>query len=173
MDTLRCIRERVAVRVFKDEPVPRPVLSGVLEAGRWAPSSKNSQPWHFVVVRDKLTLRKLAALTPTGRFLAEAPLAIAVAMQGAKMPHADAARAIQNMVLAAWDFGLGTCWIGNFDEKGVKELLNLPEEAVFITAMPFGYPRAGALRGKRRKPQREIVHWEKFGQREPPDGRTS
>ncbi len=169
METLQCIRQRVAVRAFRDEPVPRSILLSVLEAGRWAPSSKNSQPWHFVVVRDKPTLRKLAALTPTGRFLPEAPLAIAVAMLGAKMPHADAARAIQNMALAAWDLGLGTCWIGNFDERRVKELLSIPEEATFITAMPFGYPRPEALRGKRRKPLREIVHWERFGEREAPD----
>lgn len=170
METLQCIRERVAVRAFKDEPVPETILLKVLEAGRWAPSSKNTQPWHFIVIRDRTTLRELAALTPTGPFLAKAPLVIAIAMLGAKMPHADAARAIQNMVLAAWDVGLGTCWIGNFDEKGVKALLNLPEDAHFITAMPFGYPLSEALRGKRRKSLREIVHWEKFGQGAPPEG---
>ncbi len=76
------------------------------------------------------------------------------------------------MVLAAWDAGLGTCWIGNFNGEAVKKLLHLPGDAVFITAMPFGYPAPGALRGKRRKPLREIVHWEQFGQTEPPDLRS-
>ncbi len=142
-------------------------MARILEAGRWAPSSKNTQPWHFIVIRDRETLRRLSELTPTGPHLAEAPMAIAVVTLGAKMPHVDATRAIQNMVLAAWDLGLGTCWITNFDMDKVKELLKVPDEAVFITAMPFGYPVKGTLRGKRRKPLQEIVHWEEFGQREP------
>lgn len=95
-------------------------------------------------------------------------MAIAVATIGAKMPHVDATRAIQNMVLAAWDLGLGTCWIANFDEEAVKEVLNLPREAVFITAMPFGYPTsASAGSGKKRKRLEEVAHWERFGKRIP------
>lgn len=165
METLNCIRSRVAVRDFKADPVPKEVILKILEAGRWAPSSKNTQPWHFIVVQEKATLRRLSQLTHTGPHLAMAPMAIAVATIGAKMPHVDATRAIQNMVLAAWDQGVGTCWISNFDQDKVKELLGLPEEAVFITAMAFGYPTetAGA-RGKRRKPLEEIAHWERFGQ---------
>lgn len=178
METLQCIRGRVAVRSFTDAPVPEEVLHRILEAGRWAPSSKNTQPWHFLVIRDREALRRLAALTPTGPHLARAPLAIAVVTLGAKLPHVDATRAIQNMVLAAWDQGVGTCWISNFDEAGVRELLRLPEEATFITAMPFGYPDASArARGKRRKPLEEVVSWETFGRRQPSspsaDGRGS
>ncbi len=168
METLDCIRQRVTVRTFKDDPVPASAILQLLEAGRWAPSSKNTQPWHFIVVQDRNTLRRLSELTPTGPHLASAPMAIAVATVGAKMPHVDATRAIQNMVLAGWDLGLGTCWIANFDEAGVKKLLNLPEESVFITAMPFGYPDPATLRrGKRRKPLEEIAHWERFGGKRP------
>lgn len=165
METLECIHRCVAVRSFRDEPVPDSIILKVLKAGRWAPSSKNSQPWHFVVIQDKEALRRLSELTNTGPHLATAPMAIAVATIGAKMPYVDATRAIQNMVLAAWDQGLGTCWIANFDEEEVKKLLDLPEEAVFITAMPFGYPDpTAARRGKRRRPLEEIAHWEKFEQ---------
>jgi nitroreductase len=168
METLECIRRCVAVRDFTPEPVADPILRRVLEAGRWAQSSKNSQPWHFIVIEDRETLEKLSSLTPTGPHLARAPMGIAVATIGAKMPHVDASRAIQNMVLAAWDQGLGTCWIANYDEEEVKRLLNLPEEAVFITAMPYGHPTdAEAARRKRRKPLEEIVHWERFGNRRP------
>ncbi len=167
METLDCIRRRVAVRSFADEAVPEDVLRRILEAGRLAPSSKNTQPWHFIVVRNPETLRRLAALTPTGPHLARAPLAIAVVTLGAKLPFVDATRAIQNMVLAAWDQGVGTCWISNFDEVAVRDLLRLPEEAVFITAMPFGYPDAPASRrGKRRKPLESLVSWEVFGGRD-------
>lgn len=170
MDALECIRTRIAVREFRDDPVPEEALRTVLEAGRQAGSSKNTQPWHFVVVRNRETLRRLASLTPTGPHLARAPTAIAVATLGAKMPEVDGARAIQNMMLAAWALGLGTCWITNFDAEGTKELLGLPVSAEFLTAFPIGHPaRPRTGQGKRRKPLSEMVHWERFGQREPPE----
>ena len=168
METWACIRGRVAVRSFADEEVPEEMVLRVLEAGRWAPSSKNSQPWHFIVVQDRNTLQELSRLTRTGPHLAQAPLAIVVAMIGAKFPEADAARAIQNMVLAAWDQGLGTCWIANFDQEPTRRLLGLPEEAIVVTAFPLGFPTPeAARRGKRRKPLSEIASWEKFGQSRP------
>ncbi len=168
METLECIRRCVAVRAFRDELVPDEVLRKVLEAGRLAQSSKNSQPWHFIVVRDRATLRRLSELTGTGPHLARAPVGIVIATLGAKLPYVDATRAIQNMVLAAWDLGLGTCWIANFQEGEVKRLLGLPDEAVLVTAMPFGYPDPSSLISKkRRKSLEEITHWERFGQKAP------
>ncbi len=168
METWACIRGRVAVRSFTDQEVPEEVVLRVLEAGRWAPSSKNSQPWHFIVVRDRATLQELSRLTQTGPYLANAPIAIVVAMIGAKFPEADAGRAIQNMVLAAWDQGLGTCWVANFEQEPTRRLLGLPGDAVVITAFPMGFPTAEvAGRGKRRKPLAEIASWERFGQHRP------
>ncbi|MEE9164015.1 MAG: nitroreductase family protein [Thermoplasmata archaeon] len=168
METWACIRGRVAVRSFTDQEVPEEMVLRVLEAGRWAPSSKNSQPWHFVVVRDRATLRELSRLTQTGPHLANAPMAIVVAMIGAKFPEADAGRAIQNMMLAAWDQGLGACWVANFDQVATRQLLGLPEEAVVITAFPMGFPTDEATRrGKRRKPLAEIASWDKYGQPRP------
>ncbi|MFQ5919304.1 MAG: nitroreductase family protein [Thermoplasmata archaeon] len=164
METWACIRGRVAVRSFTDQEVPEEMILRVLEAGRWAPSSMNSQPWHFVVVRDRATLQELSRLTATGPYLAKAPMAIVVAMIGAMFPGADAARAIQNMVLAAWDQGLGTCWVANFDQEATRRLLGLPEDALVITAFPMGFPTAeAARRGKRRKPLGEVASWERYG----------
>ncbi len=171
METWACIRGRVAVRSFKDQEVPEEMVLRVLEAGRWAPSSKNSQPWHFIVVRDRNTLRELSKLTQTGPYLADAPLAIGVAMIGAKFPEADAARAIQNMMLAAWDLGLGTCWVANFDQDRTKRLLGLPNETVFVTAFPLGFPDPQKIRaGKRRKALEEIASWERYGRAKPAEG---
>ncbi len=165
METWACIRGRMAVRSFTDQEVPEEMVLRVLEAGRWAPSSKNSQPWQFIVVRNRATLQELSHLTQTGPYLANAPMAIVVAMLGAKFPEADAARAIQNMVLAAWDQGLGTCWVANFDQEPTRRLLGLPEGAVVVTVFPLGFPSPeAARRGKRRKPLAEIVSWEKYGQ---------
>ncbi|MFQ5909037.1 MAG: nitroreductase family protein [Thermoplasmata archaeon] len=164
METWACIRGRVAVRSFTEEEVPEEMVLRVLEAGRWAPSAKNSQPWHFIVIRNRSTLQDLARLTSTGPYLADAPMAIVVTMIGAKFPQADAGRAIQNMVLAAWDQGLGTCWVANFDQEPTRRLLGLPDDAKVVSAFPLGFPSPeAARRGKRRKPLAQIASWEKFG----------
>jgi len=164
VDTLTCIRTRREIREYLDKPIPPETLQQILETGRLAPSSKNSQPWHFVVITNKTTLRKISDLTPTGKHIAEAPLAIAILMDGAKLPEIDGARAVQNMVLAAWALGVGSCWVTNFYDDGIKELLSVPPRMKLVTVMPFGYPvEPKAKRKKIRKPMNEILHYEKLG----------
>ena len=166
MDVFTCIRTRREIRDYLDKPIPPQRLQRILEAGRLAPSSKNSQPWHFVVIRNKETLKKISSLTPTGSHLTTAPLAIAVLMENAKLPEIDGARAIQNMVLAAWEIGIGACWITNFYEDGVKDALGAPQRMKLVSVIPFGYPvQPKARRKKIRRPLSEIVHYEKFGER--------
>lgn len=165
METLTCIRTRREIRDYLEKAIPDDALLKILEAGRLAPSSKNSQPWHFMVIRNKETLRKISELTPTGAHLAKAPLAIAVLMDQAKLPEVDGTRAIQNMVMAAWDFGIGACWITNFYDDGVKDILGVPQRMKLVTVMPFGYPtEPKTSRKKIRKELDEIVHYEKFGE---------
>ena len=163
VNTLTCIRTRREIRDYRDEPITDRDLQAILEAGRLAPSSKNSQPWHFIVIKDNAMMKKISSLTPTGAHIAKAPLAIAILMDGAKLPEVDGARAVQNMVLAAWDLGIGSCWVTNFYDDGVKELLGVPQRMKLVTVMPFGYPsEPKTSRKKIRKPLEEIVHYEKF-----------
>ena len=163
MDVLTCIRTRREIRQYLDEPVPQKCVDTILEAGRLAPSSKNSQPWHFIVIRDKETLRKISDLTPTGKHIATAPMAIAIIMEDAKLPEVDGARAGQSMIFAAWSLGIGSCWITNFYDDGVKELLGVPQRMKLITVLPFGYPTESKAKGKKiRKSINEVVHYERF-----------
>ena len=163
MDTLTCIRTRREIRTFVEKSIPDESLLKILEAGRLAPSSKNLQPWHFVVIRNKETLKKISELTPTGEHIARAPLATAVLMDGAKLPEIDGARAIQNMVLAAWDMGIGACWVTNFYDDAVKDLLGAPQRMKLVSVIPFGYPtELKTNRKKIRKSLDEIVHYERF-----------
>jgi nitroreductase len=165
MDTFTCIRTRREIRDYLDKPIPNETLQRILEAGRLAPSSKNSQPWHFIVINDRMTLKRISELTPTGAHIAKAALAIAVLMDAAKLPEIDGARAVQNMVLEAWEMGVGSCWVTNFYEDGVKDLLGVPQRMKLVTVMPFGYPiEPKTKRKKTRKPLNEIVHYERFGQ---------
>jgi nitroreductase len=169
LDTFTAIRTKRELREYEDRTIPHEGLLKILEAGRLAPSSKNSQPWHFIAVRNKEVLKALSRTTPTGAHLAQAPLAIAVFTENAKLPEVDGARAMQNMILAAWELGVASCWITNFDEAEVKRLLAAPEHLRLITVVPFGYPKEKkATRKKIRKRLEEIAHFEKFGQKTDP-----
>jgi nitroreductase len=161
MDVFEAIRTLLAVRRYRDKPVPEDVLRRVLEAGRL---SANKQPWHFVVVQDSCMLRQLGTAARSGPYISEAPLAIVVAIEPSQFAVADAGRAIQDMLLTAWDAGVGGNWVGS-GGSAVKELLGIPEELDVVAIVPFGYPAAAIRQGqKARKPLSEIAHRERWGQ---------
>jgi nitroreductase len=164
MDVFEAIRTLLAVRRYRDKPVPEDVLRQVLEAGRLSASAANKQPWHFVVVQDPDMLRQLGTVARSGPYVSEAPLAIVVAIEPSRFAVADAGRAIQNMLLTAWDAGVGGNWVGS-GGSAAKELLGIPEELEVVAILPLGYPAGAIGEGqKTRKPLSEIVHWERWGQ---------
>ena len=171
MDVYEAVRTRLTVREFKPDPVPDEVVQKMLRAVQWAPSSRNRQPWRLVVVRDKDTLRKIGSIASSGRFVADAPMAIAVAMENADRPDLDTGRAVQQMELVAWEEGLGTCFVGlrlAEQNRQIKELLGIPESFDLVTVLPFGYrlvESQGSQGMKNRKSLAEIVHWEKYGEK--------
>jgi nitroreductase len=167
MEVYECIRSRITVRNFKPDPVPGRVINKMLRAARWAPSARNRQPWHFVVVQNKADLAEIGRIASSGSFIAEAPLAIAVAMENANRPELDAGRALQQMELAAWSEGVGGCFAGVRGEENqqIKEMLNIPGDFELVSVFAFGYPTDEAQGGgKRRKPLTQIAHSERFGQ---------
>ena len=171
MDVYEAVRTRLTVREFKPDPVPDEVVQKMLRAVQWAPSSRNRQPWHLVVVRDKDMLRKIGSIASSGRFVADAPMAIAVAMENADRPDLDTGRAVQQMELVAWEEGLGTCFVGlrlAEQNRQIKELLGIPESFDLVTVLPFGYrlvESQGRQGMKNRKSMDDIVHWEQYGER--------
>lgn len=110
MQVYDVVRSRLTVREFKPDAVPDSVIRKLLEAGRLAPSSRNLQPWHFIVIKNKDTLRRIAEIASSGRFIADAPMAIAIAMENADRAELDAGRALQQMDLVAWEDGLVRCY---------------------------------------------------------------
>ena len=171
MDVFEAVRTRLTVREFKPDPVPDDVVQKMLKAVQWAPSSRNRQPWRLVVVRDKDMLRKIGSIASSGRFVADAPMAIAVAMENADRPDLDTGRAVQQMELVAWEEGLGTCFVGlrlAEQNRQIKELLGIPESFDLVTVLPFGYrlvESQGRQGMKNRKSMDDIVHWEQYGER--------
>ena len=167
MEVYKCLRSRLTVRDFKPELVPERLVTKLLQAARWAPSSRNRQPWQFIVIRDSATLGRMGQIASSGPYIAQAPLAIAVALENVNRAELDAGRALQQMELTAWSEGLGGCFVGlrEQEQTEIKELLGIPQELRLITVMPFGYPTQAAEAGsKRRKPLSEIAHRERFGQ---------
>ena len=124
-----------------------------------APSSSDSQPWHFVVVREPDTIARLGEIATQGTFLAGAPVVIAICVVGdAPRGHLDAGRAIQQMEIVAWSEGLGTCFVGvrqAEQQVAVKELLGIPEDVELITLLPFGYRQEG-FKPQGRSPQGHV-----------------
>lgn len=174
---LNIIKERFSVRKYKDMPVEEEKLQLILESARLAPSASNTQPWHFYVVKDKAKSRELAGDMPLGSkvvinsFIAQAPIVIAATAGPIDLLHKvasyivnkrwyyiDVAIALEHMVLTAWELGIGSCWIGWFDEKKVKSLLDIPAGEEVIALLTLGYPKEGRLPfPKNRKKIEEIV----------------
>jgi nitroreductase len=164
MDVFEAIRTLLAVRGYQDKPVPDAVVRRIVEAGRLTGSGMNGQPWHFIVVRDRETLRRLGALASSGRYVAQAPLAIVVATEKSRFAVSDASRAIQSMLLTAWADGVGSNWVGFGGLDSTKALLEIPANLDVLAILPFGYPARPVGRGgKQRKPLREVAHLERYG----------
>lgn len=165
MDTFEAIRTVLAVRQFRDTPIPDDIVRQIVEAAHLTASSINGQPWHFIVVQEQDTLRQLGALARTGPYIAQAPLAVVVGISPSPYGVSDASRAIQDMILAAWSRGVASNWVGFHNLDAVKSLLGIPEEVDVLAIVPFGYPVATIGAGKKkRKPLGEVVSRERFGQ---------
>jgi nitroreductase len=141
------------------------VIVKIIEAGRLAPSAMNLQPWHFIVIRDRETIKALGPICTSGRFVVDASFAVVVVTDPSNKWHEiDGARAVQNMALSAWNEGVGSCWIGAINREKVKEILEIPKNLHVLTILPFGYPEEFTVkRKKNRKSLDEILHREKFG----------
>ncbi|TAK66452.1 MAG: nitroreductase [Dehalococcoidia bacterium] len=166
MEVFEAVRTVLAVRSYQDRPVPDDVVRRIVEAGQLTGSSMNMQPWRFVVVLHRDTLRRLGELARSGPYIAGAPLAIVIAVEKAsKFGVSDASRAIQSMVLTAWADGVGSNWAGFGGLDAIGKLVGLPAEFDALAVIPFGYPASDVGRGKKkRKPLGEVAHRERFGQ---------
>jgi nitroreductase len=162
MDVLEAIRTKRAVRQFKDEAVPEELIRQIVDAGRRSQSSKNDQPWTFVIVRDRETLRKLAECGVYAKHLAGAAFGVAILAQpGYEFDQGQAAAYLQ---LAAWDLGIGSCIASMHEPERAKAVLGAPGELEFHTAISFGYPAQppAAPRVGGRKPLDEVVRWDRW-----------
>lgn len=170
MTVMEAIKRRKSVRSWADRPVEDEKLHQVLEAGRLAPSASNRQEWRFVIVREEGMREKLGVAARGQAFVGEAPVVIACCAEtdehvmacGQLCYPIDVAIAIDHMTLVAAELGLGTCWIGAFNEDEAKKLLGVPDEIRVVELLPLGYPSDPSPKEKGRKPLDQLVHWERW-----------
>jgi len=156
MDFMDVVKKRRSIRSYKPDPVPEEVLNQVLEAARLAPSGGNGQPWHFVIIKDPKKKRML----DISSWAQQAPVVIVGCTEASS--QTDVAIAFEHLVLAAANFGLGTCWIGRWGaDDEIKKALGIPEDIRVLAVTPLGYP-AESPPLKARKPLSQIIHREKF-----------
>ncbi len=185
MDLFEAIRTRRSVRKYSDKPVEEEKLQGVLEAVRMAPSWANYQCWRLIVVKDKALKEKISDLSyvesffapkgykanPSKKALAEAPVVIVLCadpaqsgvLWGQSYYLTDAGIAAQNLMLAARAQGLGSVFVGVYEEEKLKKLLGIPDVIRIVGLFPLGYPLEEKKEGPPRKPLEEICFSEKWG----------
>jgi nitroreductase len=165
MSLIDAISSRRSIRRYADKGIPESVLNGILEAGRQAPSAANRQPVHFIVLTD-LEIKKELSKGIFNRFIKDSPITIVGCAKTndiltGKWAVIDAAIALQNMVIAAWAMGVGSCWIGDFNENRIKRLLNIPQSWKVIALVTFGYP-AERPKQRRKKSMEKFVSFNDF-----------
>ncbi|MCS7095946.1 MAG: nitroreductase family protein [Candidatus Bathyarchaeota archaeon] len=173
MDVFEAIKGRRSIRAYKDKDVPAEVVEKLIEAARWAPSAGNIQPWEFIVVRNPETRRRLAEAALGQYFIEEAPVVIVVCANEVRSAQGygmrgkslyclqDTAAATQNLMLAAYAMGLGTCWVGAFREEEAKRVLKVPDGVRPVAIIPIGYPAETPTPPIRRS-TKQIIHYEGF-----------
>ena len=162
METLTAIRTKRSVRTYTDQPVPEEIIRQILDAGRRAQSSKNTQPWQFVIVRERETLHQLAEC---GRFAAHiAGAAFVIALVSAREWAFDIGQVAAYLQLAAWDLGVSSCIASMYEPDRAKKLLGVPPEFFLEITLAMGYaaepPHKPKIGG--RKSVDEITHWDKW-----------
>ena len=169
MDAYEAIVTKLDVREFAKKRVPGETKRKILEAARLSPSASNRQEWKFIVVKNRDTRNKLARAAFNQSFVAEAPVVIVACATEAKSIMAcgqpaytvDLSIACTHIILQAYELGLGTCWLGAFNEGEVKKILKIPESVRVVTMTPVGYPNQPPSQGSR-KNLKQIVCLEEY-----------
>ncbi len=165
MNVYECVRSLSSVRSYIDREVPDEIIMEVMESGRFSPSAHNSQPWEFVLIKDRAMLREMGKYCTSGSFIVQVAFAVVLLVDPkSKWHQIDGTRAAQNMVLTAWSHGLGSCWIGRIEKEELKKYLGVPQEFDILTVLPFGYFDKGRVAfGKSRKSPDEVFHLNGYG----------
>lgn len=174
MDFYEVIRTRRTVREFKADAIPEELLQRVLDAARIAQSGGNRQPWHYIIIKDKERMKEMMPVCGGQAVVARAPVLIVACGKNLNTNRGgymgdfgmliDVSISFSQLTLAARVEGLGTCWIGSFDNDGLKKYLGIPDDMQVVALTPLGYPaESGAFfENATKKSMEEIISYEKY-----------
>lgn len=164
MQAKEAIQKRRSVRNFNQKPIADNLIEGLIDSARFAATARNIQPWEFIAVKDKNTLKELAALTDNGKFIADCACCIAVFCKDTKYYLEDGCAAVENILISAADSGIGSCWVAG-DKKPycgkVAALLAVPDDFKLVSLIALGYSD-DLFQIPEKRPLNEVLHWEKF-----------
>ncbi len=164
MQALQALKERRSVRIFNAKPVARNLVEELIDCARLAPTARNIQPWEFVVITKEETLQELSFLADNGSFIKDSGCCIAVFCQDTKYYLEDGCAATENILIAAYDLGLSSCWVAG-DKKPyadkVRELLCVPCGFKLISLIPLGYSDIKPFLPSK-KTLNDVTHWERY-----------
>lgn len=178
-DFMELISTRHSIRDYCSDPIPNAALDKILEAGRLAPSAQNRQPWRYIVIREsnevKAFVKHTGLIGLSNFFVKSAPCVIIACAESKKNLRinnqdyylVDIAISFQQMMLCAWEMGIGSCWMAAFSEKALAKYLNIPKSWRIVAFSPFGYPKddkslyskaiTGVARSKKRQAIEDMV----------------
>lgn len=163
------MRESQSIRLFQNDEIPEPTLTRILEAGCWAPSAGNLQPWYFYVVKNAEVKRKIADACYDQEQILESPVSIVVLADPSRSNEQygergaqlyciqDTAAATENMILAADGLGIASCWVGAFDERKVQEAVEAPPRLRAVAILCLGYSNTLSTQPKERMRVAEVT----------------
>ncbi len=162
MEFFSAIKKRSSVREYQDKKIDRNIIAKAIEAGAFAATARNVQPWEFIVIYDKKNIDLIAKECPNGLFMKDADCVISVFSKETKYYLEDCSAATQNILLAIQALGLGACWIAG-DKKPymayVKNLLKVPDGYRLVSMISVGYPKGKVVQKSKRNLE-EMIHWE-------------
>jgi len=168
MNITELIRYRKSVRSWADKAVSQETVEKIIDAARFAPSAKNLQDWKVIAVRDPGLRSKMAAIARGQRFVGKAPVILVICgdsstgVMSCDMPRwvVDATILIDHIALVASAEGLGSCWIGSFDQEACRKLLRIPDGWEVVELLPLGYPSDPSEVSKKRKSVEDVLDWD-------------
>lgn len=170
LGVIECIKQRRSIRSFLPEPVPHDMIEKVLQAAIAAPSAGNWQSWRFYIVTNQNMRQELVKAASDQEFISEAPVVLVVCAEPGRGENTygdrarnlfclqDTAAAIENLMLAAHAYGLGTCWIGDFDEAAVRQVIGIAMQYQPVAVVPMGIPNE-APNQRWRRPLQDVIEY--------------
>ena len=164
METFDVISKRASIREYQSKSVEKSLLEKLIDAGRRAPTARAVEPWEFVVITKKETLKELGRMANSGRFIKDADACIAIFCHDTKYYLEDGCAATENILLTAADLGLGACWVAGDKKPYVNEvsrLLGASHDLKLVSLISIGWPKGETKQIKKRN-LKDVIHWEMF-----------